>query len=169
MRLPTLLFALTATLALPAVAAINPENFKGVASDHLHLKETARVVHETTVGDHRLRRVTVMATIIKDTRLGQQRVGRSIVIDFTVDLTARAQASADFARRNGAMPGAQFMHEPDAPELDADGMFTAHLAPAGGRLGNVNRHAGRVVDMSKDYAASGEVFVPVAGQYSFER
>jgi hypothetical protein len=58
------------------------------------------------------------------------------------------------------------MAEPDPPTPDADGRYWAYLAPAGERLGNVNRHAGaaHVID-GQQFA--GEVYVPVAGQYSF--
>ena len=59
------------------------------------------------------------------------------------------------------------MHEPDAPALDADGAYWANVARAGGRLGNVNRHAGAVVGIDESQY-SGLVFVPVAGQYSFD-
>ena len=53
------------------------------------------------------------------------------------------------------------------PELDAEGMFWANVAPAGGRWGNVNRYAGAVADIDgSDFR--GAVFVPVSGQYSFD-
>jgi hypothetical protein len=78
-----------------------------------------------------------------------------------------ARAAKEHSERQGNMPGRQFMHEPEPPKLDEKGEFWAHLAKAGGRLGNVNRHAGAVVGIG-DYDFQGDVFVPVAGQYSFD-
>jgi hypothetical protein len=59
------------------------------------------------------------------------------------------------------------MYEPDPPQLDEKREFWAHLAPVAGRLGNVNRYAGRVVNFHREQF-SGPVFVPVAGQYSWD-
>lgn len=160
-------FAPALLLALPAAAAINPANFQQVASDRLKLKETARIVHTFDQGGDRLQRVTLVAVVLEELRASRPRVGSTIVIDYTVNLTQRDQAARRHRASQGNMPGPQFMAEPEPPTLDAEGTFWAHLAPLGGRLGNVNRHAGAVAGIG-DYAATGQVFVPAAGQYSFD-
>lgn len=165
---------LGATLVLGAAhAAINPAGFQRVASDRLRLHETARIVVESQHEGHRWRRVTLVGTIVAIHGLPEghadaARIGRPVTIDYTVDLDAREQAAADWAHENGSMPGPQFLAEPDPPTPDAEGNYWAHLAPQGGRLGNVNRHAGAVAVFDAGYAASGEVYVPVAAQYSFD-
>lgn len=162
-----MLLVLALTLAAtPAKAAINPDHFTRIASEHLQLREVARVVHETRGDGPRLRRVTLVGEVVAVRRGNENLAGRIVVIDYTVDLDARAAAADEHQRRNGQRPGPQFMAEPDPPTPDADGRYWAYLAPAGERLGNVNRHAGaaHVID-GQQFA--GEVYVPVAGQYSF--
>jgi len=154
-------------LALPASAAINPANFQQVASDRLKLKETARIVHTFEQGGDRLQRVTLVALVLEEIRASHPRVGSTVVIDYTVNLTQRDRAARRHRATQGNMPGPQFMAEPEPPTLDAEGNFWAHLAPLGGRLGNVNRHAGAVAGIG-DYTSTGQVLVPVAGQYSFD-
>jgi len=155
-----------------AQAAINPAGFQRVASHRVQVHETARVVHESIVDGHRWRRTTLVGTVVAvhdnevAALLGPDQ--RTLVIDYTVDLDARAQALADFQRENGTRPGPQFLAEPDPPVADAEGNYWASVAPAGGRLGNVNRHAGAVLTLDPGYGATGAVFVPVAAQYSFE-
>lgn len=153
-------------LALPVTAAINPAEFQRVASEQLQIREISRLVHEAEQDGDRLRRTTLVGQVVKVQRGPNQLQGRTVVIDYTVNLTARERAAAKFRAEHGHMPGPQFMDEPDLPVPDADGLYWAHLAPLGGRLGNVNRHAGAVVGIG-DYESSGDVFVPVAGQYSF--
>ncbi len=169
MRRIALLICLFVALALPASAAINPAEFQRVGSDHLRIRESARIVSESEIGGHRVRRVTLVGVVLEAHDTPIDRSGEMIVIDYSVDLDARDAAREAHQRENGNRPGPQFMHEPDPPVLDADGAFWAHLAKSGGRLGNVNRHAAAVVVMDAKYAASGAVYVPVAGQYSFER
>ncbi|HYC72414.1 MAG TPA: hypothetical protein VEB66_14485 [Opitutaceae bacterium] len=164
-RLAGLLAALA--LALPAPAAINPAEYQRVASHHLRLRELARVVHAYESDSDRLRRVTVVALVVEELDSNQQWAGKTIVIDYAVNLTRREAAAREFQHRQGNMPGPQFMSEPEPPALDDKGEFWAHLAPLGGRLGNVNRHAGAVVGIG-DYQRTPNVFVPVAGQYSFQ-
>lgn len=167
MRMKTLLAVLWLGLAATAGAAINPAEYQRVASDVLRIRETARIVEQTEVDGQRLRRVTLVGQVIDEAESRGPMVGKTVVIDFTVNLTRREQLGQEHAARNGNRPGPQFMHEPDPPVPDADGAYWANLAPAGGRLGNVNRHAGAVVGtVSNDF--SGEVYVPVAGQYSFD-
>lgn len=164
---PTLIALLLLGL-LPGAArpAINPAEYQRVASDVLRIRETARMVELRREGDAQWRRVTLVGVVVDQRGDAASRLGETVVIDFTVDLTARAKASAAHAQRNGTRPGPQFMYEPDPPTLDAEGSYWANLAPAGSRLGNVNRHAGAVVGMgSTEYR--GPVFVPVSGQYSF--
>jgi hypothetical protein len=162
------LAALLVGVAGSAFAAINPAEYMRVASDVLRIRETARIVEETDVDGARLRRVTLVGEVLEQAEARGPMVGKTVVIDFTVNLTRREQAGQEHAARHGQMPGPQFMHEPDPPVLDEDGAYWAHLAPAGGRLGNVNRHAGAVVGLSSN-EVSGEVYAPVAGQYSFDR
>ena len=115
----------------------------------------------------RLRRVTLVGEVMAVRRGNTNLVGTQMVIDYTVDLDARARRAAEHRRRQGKMPGPQFMAEPDPPTPDADGRYWANVAPAGERLGNVNRHAGATHVMD-GLEFTGPVYVPVAGQYSFE-
>ncbi len=150
----------------PARAAINPANFQRIASDVVRLRELARIVHTEKVEGSTLRRVTIVAQVVAEKESREARVGDTIVIDYTVNLTQLARAAKEHGERQGNMPGPQFMAEPEPPQTDEKGEFWAHLARAGGRLGNVNRHAGAVVGIG-DYELKGNVFVPVAGPYSF--
>ena len=155
--------------ATPALAAINPAGFQRVASDRVRLHETARMVDEFAVDGHTWRRVTLVGTLVEevDGSHGDRR-GQTFVIDYTVDLDARADALKAWQAENGNRPGPQFMGEPEPPVLDGEGNFWAMLAPSGERLGNVNRHAGAVPQLDH-YDSKGPVYVPVAAQYSFER
>ena len=159
-----LLVSLAAVAAAPA--AINPAHFQRIASDVMRVREVARVVHTSEVEGDKLRRTTIVGVVVEVHEGQADRVGDTIVIDFTVNLSARERAAAEHQQRQGNMPGRQFMAEPEPPTLDAKGEFWAHLAKTGGRLGNVNRHAGAVVGIG-DYQVKGDVFVPVAGPYSF--
>lgn len=160
-----LVLALTLAAA-PVPAAINPDNYTRVATEHLQLREVARIVHESRDQGARLRRVTLVGEVTAVERGNRNLLGRTVVIDFTVDLDARAAAADEHHRRNGQRPGPQFMAEPDPPTPDADGRYWAYVAPAGERIGNVNRHAG-VAHVIDGQQYEGEIFVPVAGQYSF--
>lgn len=162
-----LLLALATTLASPARAAINPAEYTRNVPDQMRLRETARIVHEFEADGAKRRRVTLMGEVVEQKNATAPRIGQSVIIDYTVDLDARQRASEAHGRTYGTMPGPQFMYEPEPPVLDGEGMFWANVAPAGGRWGNVNRHAGAVVDMGGENH-SGAVFVPVSGQYSFE-
>ena len=156
--------------AFAASAAINPAGVQRVASDHLHLHEQARIVDEYRVDGHLWRRVTLVGTLLDEPGEAHgDRRGQVFVIDYTVDLDARKAAWEDWQKENGNRPGPQFMQEPDPPKLDAEGNFWAHVAPEGERLGNVNRHAGAVPQWTAPaYRTGGAVYVPVAGDYSFE-
>ena len=167
MRMKIFLAGLLLGLAAPAGAAINPAEYQRVASDVLRIRETARIVEELDVGGDRLRRTTLVGEVLEQGQARGPMVGKTVVIDYTVNLTQREKAGRDHATRSAGMVGPQFVHDPDPPALDADGAYWANLAPAGGRLGNVNRHAGAVVGIVSN-AFSGEVYVPVAGQYSFD-
>jgi hypothetical protein len=162
--------AVALTLVLPVFAARGPEDYKRIASDVVKLREISRVAErDRRDGVDRLR-VTLVGEVVEVDRTGHY-LGtevRTLVIDYTVDLAARAAAEKKF-RTGGAKTksDADFVHEPDPPKLDAKKEFWAHLAPAGGRLGNVNRYAGRIVNMQIDSFA-GPVFVPVAGQYTWD-
>jgi hypothetical protein len=154
-------------LPLPLIAAINPANFNNVASEQLKLRELSRIVHTSKAGKDELRRVTIVAEVVTVRRGPDQLRGQNVVVDYTVNLSELERAKQSFRKRQGDRPGPQFMSEPEPPALDDKGEFWASLAPAGGRLGNVNRHAGAVAGIG-DYKFSGKVFVPVAGQYSFQ-
>ena len=162
-----LLLSLLLGLPLALSAAINPEHYVNDASDHLQLREISRVVHVTQVGDARLQRVTLVGEVVDERDPARRNVGTTIVVDYTVDLTERARAAKAHSDRMGNMPGPQFLGEPDPPKADADGKYWAHLAKADPRLGNTKRYAGAVV-FQDDYQASGNVYVPAAGPYSFE-
>jgi hypothetical protein len=169
MRLPIqiALIALAAAFALPARAAINPAEYTRNVPDQMRVRETARIVREYEVDGARHRRVTVMGEVVEQKNATGPRIGKSVLIDYTVDLDAHRRGSEAHGKTYATMPGPQFMYDPDPPVLDGEGMFWANVAPAGGRWGNVNRHAGAVVDID-GHDVSGEVFVPVSGQYSFE-
>ena len=167
MRMTMFLAGLLLGLAAPAGAAINPAEYQRVASDVLRIRETARIVEELDVGGDRLRRTTLVGEVLEQGKARSPMVGKTIVIDYTVNLTQREQAGREHDTRTAGRVGPQFMHEPDPPVLDADGTYWANLAPAGGSLANGNRHAGAVVSLVSN-AFSGEVYVPVAGQYSFD-
>ena len=170
MRSSVLLLSGLLLAASAAHAAINPAHFQRVASDHLYLHEQARIVDERRVDGHLWRRVTLVGTLVEEK--GEQhgdRRGQVFVIDYTVDLDARKAAWEAWQKENGNRPGPQFMREPDPPTLDAQGNFWAHVAPEGGRLGNVNRHAGAVPQWTEPgFKTSGAVYVPVAADWSFE-
>jgi hypothetical protein len=119
-------------------------------------------------------------------------VGEVVLIDYTVDLTARAAAAC---APRPPMPGPLFMGEPDPPELDAQGRFWAALvradspaaaatgkagavrpAPAPGSAGAARRAGGLpppgpTVPARPDRTAAetvqtwGPVSVPAAAQY----
>ena len=168
MRLATsLLFGLLATT--PVLAAINPAGFQRAATDHLLLHQTARIVDEYVLDGHKLRRVTLVGTLVDE--VGEEhgdRKGQVFVIDYTVDLDALATAAEVWQRESGNRPGPQFLSEPNPPELDAEGNFWAHVAEAGTRTANVNRHAGAVLRIDHNQF-SGPVYVPVAADVSFQR
>lgn len=163
-----LLFTLATAFALPARAAINPAEYTRNVPDQMRIRETARIVQHYTVGEARLRRVTLVGEVLEQKNASAPRIGQSVVIDYTVDLTARERAGEAHSKAYGTMPGPQFMYEPDPPVLAEDGSFWANVAPAGGRWGNVNRQAGQVADID-GHEYGGNVFVPVSGQYSFDR
>jgi hypothetical protein len=166
MRLLPLL-TLFALLALPARAAINPAEFTRNVPDQMQLRETARVVHEYDADGARFRRVTLVGEVLAQKNATEQRIGQTVVIDYTVNLSQVERALAAWQQTNGNMPGPQFMREPDPPTPDAEGRYWANVAPAGGRGGDANRETGAVVD-GDGLQSSGPVFVPVSGQYSFD-
>lgn len=160
---------LLSLLLLPfaLTAAINPASLVSVATEQLKLREVSRIIQLIKEGKDEVRRVTIVAEVLEVRRGPDYLRGQTIVIDYTVNLGARERAANEHRKRQGTMTGPQFMSEPEPPGLDENGRFWANLAPAGGRLGNVNRHAGAVVGIG-DYKYTGKVFVPVAGQYSFQ-
>jgi hypothetical protein len=160
----TLFAGLVLALAAPAWAAINPAEYQRAATDALRIRETARVVQETFVDGARLRRITLVGEVIEQAQARTPMVGKTVVIDYTVDLTQRERAGREHAARQGRMPGPQFIHAPDPPVLDEAGAYWANLAPADGRA---NPHAGAVAG-APSTEISGEVYVPAAGQYSFD-
>ena len=162
-----LLFALATSFALPARAAINPAEFTRNVPDQMRVRETSRIVQLLDVDGDRVRRVTLVGEVVEQRNASRPRIGEVVVIDYTVNLSEVERRAKAFSEERGAMPGPQFMYEPEPPTLDADGMFWANVAPAGGRWGNVNREAGAIVAIDH-YQASGAVYVPVSGQYSFD-
>jgi hypothetical protein len=158
---------LAASLAPPAHAAINPAEFTRNVPDQMQLRETARVVHEYEADGAKFRRVTLVGEVLAQKNATDERVGKTVVIDYTVNLSQIESALETWRRTNGNMPGPQFMCEPDPPTPDAEGRYWVNVALAGGRWGNVNRETGAVVDID-GHQTSGPVFVPVSGQYSFD-
>ena len=162
-----LLFALATSLALPARAAINPAEFTRNVPDQMRVRETSRIVQVLDINGDRVRRVTLVGDVVEQRNASQPRIGQSVVIDYTVNLSEVERRARAFSETRGTMPGPQFMSDPEPPTPDAEGMFWANVAPAGGRWGNVNREAGAVADID-GYQAGGAVYVPVSGQYSFD-
>ncbi len=162
-----MLLALATTFALPARAAINPAEYTRHVPDQMRVRETARIVHEFEADGATLRRVTLVGEVVEQKNASAPRIGQTVVIDYTVDLSERQRASDAHGKTYGTMPGPQFMYEPNPPELDAEGMFWANVALSGGRHGNVNRYAGAKFEIGGEQL-SGPVFVPVSGQYSFD-
>lgn len=162
-RLP---IALLLGLALPALAAINPAEYKDGAPEVLQLRELSRVVQEDDLGGTRPRRVTIVAEVLAAKFETEPRVGRIIVIDYRTDLAARAAAGKRHADLRGTRPGPQFLHDPDPPVPDAEGRFWAHLARADSPEAR-KRYAGAMAG-GPGYQASANVFVPFAAQYSFD-
>ncbi len=154
--------------AAASLAAINPEEYKRIASDALRLREIARVVASEPEQKPKTRRTTIVAEVLEVLTPGRARaqVGDTIVIDYTVDVAALEKRLKRF-KALPPRPGPQFLHEPEPPKLNADREFVAYLAPAATRLANVNRYAGAKIVFRPDNF-SGPVFVPVAAQYSFE-
>lgn len=143
---PRLLATLLAfALILPPAlrAAINPAAFIDQASHALLLRERARTVHEFARGEARLRRVTVVAEVVQVRRGAGVAAGDIVMIDYTVDLTAREAASRAHAARP-PMPGPQFMGEPDPPAPDAQGRFWAALVRADSPAAATTGKAGAV-------------------------
>lgn len=158
--------ALFALAAWAVQAAINPQEFIKVASEQLRLREVSRVVEVERTAQPGWRRVTILAEVVEVRRATALKPGDRILIDWTVDPTELAAEGKRHAAAAGEKVGRPFLHEPEPPVLDAKREFWANLAPAGGRLGNVNRFAGARVNIG-GASYTGSVFVPVAGQYSF--
>lgn len=157
-----LLLLLLACAVLPAQAAINPAEFTRNVPDQMRVRETARIVELIQVGDSTLRRVTLVGEVVAQKNASSPRVGQTIVIDYTVDLTAREEAAEAFRKSRGNMPGPQLMQAPDPPELDAEGMFWANVAPSG-RVAD-----GETGSADEGSVRSGAVYVPASDQYSFD-
>lgn len=184
--IPQLVLA-TLVLAAPAAQTDAQARHQAIASHQFKLREVARIV-DTSMGLGTLasqwsrdpftskekqpdtRRITIVATVVETRRVGAMegedagvKAGEIVVIDYVVDYAQRAREVEAGAKKT---PPVEVMVEPDPPVLDEKGEFWAHLAPVAQRLGNVNRHAGRLVNMESSNF-KGPVFVPVAGQYSF--
>lgn len=154
-------------LTAQLTAAINPQVFIERASELLDLREISRVTHLQTLpnGDS-VRRVTLIASVENVCRGPASLAGETIVIDWSVNLTERQRRLREHLASSGNMPGPQFMGEPNPLPSRENNRFQAALAPAGSRLGNVNRYAGALPGIG-DYEFLGLIFVPVAGDYSF--
>lgn len=146
-------------------AAINPEEFRRGATEVVKLREIARVVDRNE--QTHLERITIVGEVMESVRRDPETSPdqRVIVIDYTVDLARREAERKAYTERNRGMVGRQFMYEPDPPTLDGTREFWAYLTPLGGHSGNVNRYAGSVAAPSEK---TGPVFVPAAGQYSWD-
>lgn len=165
------LFALLLACVLlpsPLPAAIHPMAIVEQATHRLLLRERTRIVQERTLGESRLRRVRLVAEVLAVRRGEDVKPGDVVTIDYTVDLTARERAARAHAAR-GPMPGPQFIGEPDAPALDEQGRFWAAIAPApnAAAAGLRRNGAADAADAGDREQASGVVYVPAAGQYSW--
>lgn len=158
---------LAVSLVAPVRAAINPAEFIRHAPEQLRLREVARVVQETEVDGARLRRVTLVGEVVEQWNSTADYQGQTIVIDYTVDLSARERGARAHSEANGNRPGPQYMQEPDPPTPGADGTYWANLAAVGSDSARDHREAGAVAATGGG-EVSGAVFVPVAGQYSFD-
>jgi hypothetical protein len=155
------------TAASQLAGARPPDEYQRVASDVVKVHELARVIEPEGGTPATRQRITIVGRVVETVRTSRSRAdGEVIVIDYTVDLAARAAEQKAFDEKNAERANDIFVYEPDAPVLDSNHEFWAHVAPAGGRLANVNRFAGRVIEFRSEIF-SGPVFVPVAGQYSW--
>ncbi len=87
--------------------------------------------------------MTVVAEEVQVRRGFGVAAGDIVMIDYTVDLTAREAASRAHAARP-PMPGPQFMGEPDPPAPDAQGRFWAALVRADSPAAATTGKAGAV-------------------------
>lgn len=170
MRFAALLLCL---LPLVASAAINPAEFTRRAPLTLQIRVDARISDDFVDGGRHLRRNTVVGEVLEDRSTPDKAwVGRTVVVDWTVDVGARDQARADHERRMGNMPGPQFMSEPDLPAPDADGRVWVNAAEATAS-DDSRRYAGALAPAANKPAAGevrdGHLLLPAAGQYSFDR
>jgi hypothetical protein len=150
-----------------AAAAINPAEFTRRAPYQLQLRPTAQIVeHFERDGEH-WRRTTIVAEVVAEhVDTDYITVGETVVIDWSVNLTAQKRAR-DAHDREPPRPGPQFMYDPEPPTPDARGLIWAHLrADDSATLG--------LPDAAKDPATAadadrrvGHLLVPAASQYTF--
>jgi hypothetical protein len=67
--------------AQSAPAALNPDNFKRIASDVVQLREISRITHTAKSGDAQVRRVTIVALVVAEKESRELKVGDTVVID----------------------------------------------------------------------------------------
>ena len=169
MRL-TVSFLLAAALAAPVHAAINPAEYTRNVPYPLQLRPQVQIVQHSEVGGEKMRRTTIVATVVQEHRdVANIDVGETVTIDWTVNLDAQERARAAHDAEYGTMPGPQFLYAPLPPTLDADGLFWANLdfdEHAKPYPGLVEGAAKPAFDVDQRF---GEILVPASHQYTWDR
>lgn len=151
-------------------AAINPAEYTRHAPYQLQLRPQVQIVQHAEVGGEKVRRTTIVATVVREHRdVPNLEVGDTVTIDWTVHLDAQSRARAAHDAEYGTMPGPQFLYAPLPPTLDEQGLFWAnlefddHAAPHPGLVPGAEPPA---VDADQRF---GEILVPASHQYTWDR
>lgn len=155
---------------LVAYAAINPAEYTRDAPYQLQLRPLVEIVEHHAQDGDTLRRTTIVAVVVAAfNEPGNVDVGETVTIDWTVNLDEQQRARAAHDAAHGNMPGPQFLYEPAAPVLDADGLFWANLEfddEATVPPGLVPGMAAPAADVDHRF---GEILVPASHQYTWDR
>lgn len=163
---------LLSVLLLPcaASAAINPAEYTRHVDVQLQLRPQATIVQHGDIGGEKMRRTTIVATVVQEHRdVANIDVGDTVTIDWTVNLDAQERARAAHDAEYGTMPGPQFLYAPLPPDLDADGLFWAnldfdeHSKPYPGLVEGATKPP---FDVDQRF---GEILVPASHQYTWDR
>jgi hypothetical protein len=162
-----LTFCLFGVSSLPA--AINPEAFKSIAEESLHLKEifffNFKSERSHWFRTHSWTQIYIVAEVVEVNRSASGLVpGDLMTIFYRLDHEQIQSKARAHQREMRGMPGAQFLYLPNPPHIDEEGKFWAHLR----KLGNagIQRLSGLEVDWQVELR--GNIYVPAAHQYSFE-
>jgi hypothetical protein len=157
-------------LPLSAIAAINPAEFTRHAPYQLQLRPIAQIVDHFERDGDAWRRTTIVAEVVAEHRdTDDIAVGDTVVIDWTVNLDAQQRESTEYAERMASMSGPQFMHAPNPPAPDADGLIWAHLQDDATASATLPPAATDPKTTHEADRRIGRILAPAASQYSFDR